>query len=93
MIDNRNRLRSHDCKENVLEMIDAALTANNNDDFCHCLHVMDTKKPCTYCKIETALHVARACIVASVGRIDVMRANMVAVRAEIEGKLKRLLEE
>jgi len=81
------------CKENVLEMIDVALTANNNDDFCQCLHVMDAKKPCTYCKIETALHVARACIVASVGRIDVMRTNMMIVQAEIEEKLRKLLED
>jgi len=82
-----------DCKENVLEMIDVALTANNNDDFCQCLHVREANKPCTYCKIETALHVARACIVASVGRLDVMRSNMVAYQKEIEEKLKRILEE
>lgn len=91
-IDNRNRLKSHDCKENVLEMIDQALEANSNDDFCQCQHNTIVNKPCTYCKINSALHTARACIVASVGRIDVMRANMIEMQAEIEGKLKAILE-
>jgi len=93
MIDNSNKLKSNDCKENVLEMIDAALTANNNDDFCQCRYGRDKEWPCTYCKINGGLTVARACIVASVGRIDVMRTNMMIVQAEIEEKLRKLLED
>jgi len=81
-----------DCKENVLEMIDAASTANNNKDFCTCQYETRNAGPCTYCKIETALRAARACIVASVGRLDMMRVNMMIVQADIEEKLRILLE-
>ena len=93
MIDNRNRLRSHDCKENVLEMIDRALSANRAEGFCTCKYGHNPDDYCNYCKIYTGLTVARACIVASVGRIDVMRSNLVACQKEIEGKLRKLLEE
>ena len=93
MIDNRNRLRSHDCKENVLEMIDRSLTANRAEGFCTCKYGHNPEDYCNYCKIYTGLTVARACIVASVGRLDVMRSNMVEMQAEIEGKLRKLLEE
>jgi len=82
-----------DCKENVLEMIRTALTANRNTDFCTCKYPGDGVGLCNYCKIDKGLTMAEACIIASVGRIDVMRSNMVAMQAEIEGKLKALLEE
>jgi len=93
MIDNRNRLRSHDCKETVLEMIDEALSANRRADFCICRPGDRIDNMCAFCKINTGLSAARACIVASVGRLDVMRSNMVAYQKEIEEKLKRILEE
>jgi len=93
MIDNRNRLKSGACKENVLEMIQEALTANRNTDFCTCKYPGDGVGLCNYCKIDRGLTMAEACIIASVGRIDVMRSNMVAMQAEIEAKLKALLEE
>jgi len=93
MIDNRNGLKSHDCKENVLEMIDAALAANRKTDFCTCKYPGNGCGICNYCKIDRGLTVAKACIIASVGRLDVMRSNMVAMQEEIEGKLKAILEE
>jgi len=82
-----------DYKEEVLEMIDVALAANNKDDFCQCKHrkALEINRPCTYCKINIALYTARVCIVASVGRLDVMWSNMVAMQVEIEKKLKRIL--
>jgi len=93
MIDNRNRLKSNDCKENVLEMIDTALTANRKDRYCTCRYDAYGADICNCCKVIGGLTAARACIVASVGRLDVMRSKMVEMQAEIEGKLKKLLEE
>jgi len=81
------------CKENVLEMIRTALTANRMTDFCTCKYPGDGVGLCNYCKIDRGLTMAEACIIASVGRIDVMRANMVEMQAEIEEKLKRILGE
>lgn len=81
-----------DCKENVLEMIDAAMTANRTESFCTCRYDTDGVDRCNYCKIFEGLTVARACIVASVGRIDMMRTNMMIVQADIEEKLRILLE-
>jgi len=82
-----------DCKENVLEIIREALTANRMADFCTCRPAGMLDGKCAYCKIDEGLTMAEACIIASVGRIDVMRHKMVAMQAEIEGKLKALLEE
>ena len=92
MIGNKNRLKSHDCKENVLEMIEAAITANRKIDFCTCSYSHGLNDYCNHCKINHGLAAAKACIVASVGRIDVMRTNMMIVQAEIEEKLRKLLE-
>ena len=92
MIDNKNRLKSHDCKENVLEIINEALTANRKADFCTCRYDTAGRDVCNYCKIFEGLTAARACIVASVDRISIMRGNMVAVQKEIEAKLRKLLE-
>ena len=82
-----------DCKENVLEMIRTALTANKQVDFCRCKPGRFPDTTCTYCKIDKGLTMAEACIIASVGRLDVMRVNMSEVQKEIETKLKWLLEE
>jgi len=82
-----------DCKKTVLEMIDAALTANRMTDFCTCRPAGMLDGKCAYCKINEGLTMAEACIIASVGRIVVMRSNMVAMKEEIEEKLKRILEE
>ena len=81
-----------DCKENVLEMIDGALRALNLESFCTCGYPVGTVEFCNYCKVHKGLLAARVCIVASVDRISIMRANMVAVQQEIEEKLKRILE-
>ena len=82
-----------DCKENVLEMIDAALTANRQGGYCSCVYHVADVGWCNHCKIRKGLEEARACIVASVGRLDVMRSNMIEMQAEIEEKLKRILGE
>ena len=83
---------SYSCKENVLEIIDGALTANRKADFCTCQYSHEATGYCNHCTINNGLRAARACIVASVDRISIMRANMVAVQAEIEAKLRKLLE-
>jgi len=82
-----------ECKENVLEIIDKAFRANHLGGYCNCRFGGNKEDMCNYCKIEEGLTVARACIVASVGRLDVMRSNMFAIQEEIEGKLRAILEE
>ena len=82
-----------DCKENVLEMIDEAIQISGRQMHCTCIYLVEEVGVCAYCKVRRGLRVARACIIASVGRIDVMRSNMVEMQAEIEEKLKRILEE
>jgi len=66
-----------DCKENVLEMIDEAVKANYQRGICECHCLGNLNKRCSYCKIKEALQTSRACIVSSVGRLDVIRSNMV----------------
>lgn len=81
-----------ECKENILEMIEAAITANRLEGFCECVYPVVGGNVCNYCRVDTALRTASACIIASVGRVDILRANIFTVQREIEGKLKRLLE-
>jgi len=81
------------CKENVIEMIDIAIWVNKLERFCVCVYPVVGGNICNYCKIERGLKTARACIIASVDKISIMRANMVAAQAEIEEKIKKLLGE
>ena len=81
------------CKENVIEMIDQALRETDAITFCTCQYRYEGTGICSHCKINLALRTARACIVASVSRVDVLRSNFIAVQVEIESKLRALLEE
>ena len=81
-----------DCKEHVLEMIDEAMGRNEVAWHCTCRYPIVDSDVCNYCKIDLALKAAKACIVASVGRLDIMRTNMMIVQADIEEKLRILLE-
>ena len=82
-----------DCKENVLEMIDEALRANKSEDFCTCRYDTAVFDRCTYCKISEGLTTAKACIVMSVDRIDIMRAKLRRAQVEIIRKLRVIVEE
>ncbi len=93
MIDNTNKRKSSDCKENILEMIEGALTANRTENYCTCTFYGEEIGACNYCKIDQGLRAAKACIIASVGRLDMMRANMLIMQVEIEEKLRRIMEE
>jgi len=81
------------CKQNVLDMIDEAIGANYAKGICECHCLGSLNKRCSYCKIKEGLQRARACIVASISRIDTMRSNIIAAQLEIEEKLKRLIRE
>ena len=81
------------CKEDVIELIDEALTVNILRHSCSCQQDGVKAGDCTYCKIQIALKTARACIVASVGRLDVMRSNMLAMQEEIEEKPSNQINE
>ena len=81
------------CKENVIEIIDGALWENKKITFCTCQYRGESAGLCSSCKINLALKMSRACIVASVDRIDVLRSNFIAVQVEIESKLRTLLKE
>lgn len=82
-----------ECKKNVLEMIEEALTALRRESFCTCQYSYEGTGMCNYCKVRQGLQAARACIITSVDRIAAMRSNMVAIQGEIEDKIGQLLRE
>jgi len=93
MIDNTNKLNSYNYKENVLELIDQAMTANRAEGVCTCRYSENGKRGCNYCKILEGLMAAKACIVASVGGFDMIRMIMTIVQTDIEEKLRILPED
>jgi len=81
-----------ECKGEIFEMIDNALRLNGHTSGCTCIFNDPEGELCAHCTIREALRMSRACIVASVDRIDVIKAMMGKVHEEIERKLKTLLE-
>ena len=82
-----------DCKENVIKMIDEALTVNIIRNSCSCQQDSVKEGGCTYCKIQIALKTSRACIVAYVIRNDGLWLKTRAMQAEIEEKLNNQINE
>ena len=92
MIDNTNKLKSYDYKEDVLGLIDQALTANRAEGVCTCRYSENGKRGCNYCKILEGLMAAKACIIANVGGIDWVRIISIQLDIEMIEELRKKLE-
>lgn len=79
-------------KDNVLQIIENSITANDQRSFCTCQYEPEGIEVCDYCKIDKGLRLALLHIRATSRKEAELRKSMERVQLEIEKKIMKLLE-
>jgi hypothetical protein len=78
-------------KDNVLQIIENGITANDKQSFCTCQYAPEGIEVCNYCKIDKGLRMALLHIRATSRKDAEIRRSMERVQLEIEKKIMNLL--
>lgn len=79
-------------KDNVIQMIQNSITANDRQSFCTCQFNPEGTEVCNHCKVDKGLRMALLHIRATSRKDAEIRKSMERVQLEIETKIKKLLE-
>jgi hypothetical protein len=78
-------------KDNVLQIIENGITANDKQSFCTCQFNPEAIEVCNYCKVDKGLRMALLHIRATSRKDAELRMSMERVQLEIEKKVMKLL--